>query len=1158
MKISCPNCSVAYDMDESRIPPGGLTIKCPKCMTPFAVKRPATAADAPVPLPGSAPVKPMSASMPGLKAAPPPPGAPPRSTVPLPAGRPPGAVPLPGSAPPAGRPPGASGGAGSVPLPGASAPPSGRPPGAVPLPAGPAPSAKIDFEAFLPPPAPPAAKPPPRPAPPPQRAAPAALDLDFGSVELSDAPPPPSAPAKASNSMGAVSLADDLDSPSNAMQLDDGLPDGHAAPASGAKADSNLELLDFVDEAKPTAASDSAGQRFSVRRKSGKVFGPFDAPAIIGMLTQGQLLGNEDVSPDGATWTPIAEHPAFVGSVPEVRQPETGRSAPPPPVLSVTGDDEPAKPVEKRPRGEKLKLLAMRLRRQPRLAAQAGGLLALVVFVAAGVYSGVRTPRGYFWINVFHRGIRPSPPELSKVRELLDEDTFASTHKAFDLALATLEKADDDEQTQWVFCRAAFSLKRQYGATDGYERALKLTEKLDPRHLAGAKAKAYRQLMSGDDMKGRTSLDNLAKTYPADVEVAVLQGWALLASGDLVNAGKAADRGLAVPGGDSARLLALRAQIFAAGGDTAKARAFAQKALAKNPMHGRALLLLSSLELDAQNVDLAKGYLDTLLGPARTELDGAEEAKARTLKGRLLALMHDPAGAETEFETALKLDPASARAHFEYARFRLARHEFEKAIAQMEPAVKAEPANGAYTDVYVRALLDGGRAGDAAKLLEDALKRSPQDPTLLFLQGRVAEGAGKYDDVVQKYTAALAKRPDYMEAKVALGLWYLRSTKEGDDKKAREQFEAAGQKAPTDPMVQAGLGAMYLLSKAPADKEKARGAFQLATDKDPDNPDAHAGLGKALSALGDLQGAKKELETALRIVDKDPSVHYEYGSVLEKLGDLDGAAAALKRAVDLPPANDQFIARYGRVLYEKGDLQGAYDELSKAMNLNDSQPETLFYYGLVMSQRDQQAPALESLKKVVDLAPDYPLVHQELGLIYEKGQQARDAQSEFNLQIAKGDTADTEEHLGNALVMLNQHPQAITAYQKAYKLEPKRSRLLSLIGDAQAASGRMDEAIKSYRAALEQEPSLKGVHAKLGDAFTKGDHGKEALAEFEKARNDDKDDYHSLFQMGLIYRDAKQVKRAKEAFEGVVKGKDKATPDEVQQAGDILDDMKNE
>src|SRR5437879_1522849 len=57
MRIQCPNCPAAYELDDGRVPPAGLSIKCPKCKTPFTVHREKAAdgkgAGQKVPLPGT-------------------------------------------------------------------------------------------------------------------------------------------------------------------------------------------------------------------------------------------------------------------------------------------------------------------------------------------------------------------------------------------------------------------------------------------------------------------------------------------------------------------------------------------------------------------------------------------------------------------------------------------------------------------------------------------------------------------------------------------------------------------------------------------------------------------------------------------------------------------------------------------------------------------------------------------------------------------------------------------------------------------------------------------------------------------------------------------------------------------------------------------------
>ncbi|HEX4386583.1 MAG TPA: zinc-ribbon domain-containing protein, partial [Myxococcales bacterium] len=145
MKISCPNCAASYELDDSRVPAAGLSIKCPKCKNPFTVHK---ASD------GKAAVKPGGpVPLPGMAGKPP--GARP-ITRPVMPKNPAGAVPLPGLGSAAAAPPAAPAAApiappppsGAVPLPGlqgaeaAPRPPSSAPAaprsnlasGAVPLP----------------------------------------------------------------------------------------------------------------------------------------------------------------------------------------------------------------------------------------------------------------------------------------------------------------------------------------------------------------------------------------------------------------------------------------------------------------------------------------------------------------------------------------------------------------------------------------------------------------------------------------------------------------------------------------------------------------------------------------------------------------------------------------------------------------------------------------------------------------------------------------------------------------------------------------------------------------------------------------------------------------------------------------------------------------
>ncbi|PKN32396.1 MAG: hypothetical protein CVU63_19015, partial [Deltaproteobacteria bacterium HGW-Deltaproteobacteria-20] len=52
LKVECEGCQAPYRVDERRVPPGGLKMRCPKCGTTFVVKKGAPAPAAAPPAAG--------------------------------------------------------------------------------------------------------------------------------------------------------------------------------------------------------------------------------------------------------------------------------------------------------------------------------------------------------------------------------------------------------------------------------------------------------------------------------------------------------------------------------------------------------------------------------------------------------------------------------------------------------------------------------------------------------------------------------------------------------------------------------------------------------------------------------------------------------------------------------------------------------------------------------------------------------------------------------------------------------------------------------------------------------------------------------------------------------------------------------------------------
>jgi tetratricopeptide (TPR) repeat protein len=96
----------------------------------------------------------------------------------------------------------------------------------------------------------------------------------------------------------------------------------------------------------PAAAAPSAPPapkgpvRYHVRRRTGRTFGPFLETAIISMLEQGKLDGDEDLSTDAATWVPLAQVPALA-HLAQRAAPAAAAAAPPPAEAAVEDVDLP-------------------------------------------------------------------------------------------------------------------------------------------------------------------------------------------------------------------------------------------------------------------------------------------------------------------------------------------------------------------------------------------------------------------------------------------------------------------------------------------------------------------------------------------------------------------------------------------------------------------------------------------------------------------------------------------------------------------------------------------------------------------------------------------------------------------------------------------------
>jgi len=104
--------------------------------------------------------------------------------------------------------------------------------------------------------------------------------------------------------------------------------------------------------------------------------------------------------------------------------------------------------------------------------------------------------------------------------------------------------------------------------------------------------------------------------------------------------------------------------------------------------------------------------------------------------------------------------------------------------------------------IQAEALRNSGRIKDAGQLLNQALSVAPNDAATIVEIGRLLVAEERTDEAIAAFQAALALRPDLLDAWLALGAAHAGSR---DLARAREAFRRAAALAPRDPAPRASL-----------------------------------------------------------------------------------------------------------------------------------------------------------------------------------------------------------------------------------------------------------------------------------------------------------------------------------------------------------------
>jgi len=1099
MRIACPHCKAAYDVDERRVPAAGLNVRCPKCQAAFPVRPPPPVEVAPaaVPLP-PAPGEDLGGSTIRFGA---------------PFGQPPPA-------------PGASGpdtGSFSMPFPEAPAAGPAAPPG------GELGGATMRFEA-----------PPPVESP--------AVTPPWGSVELpvpeGDGTPPAELPPGDPLGFGEVDLGPPPARAEPPAEERGAAPAGHlptpvAPPAAsgpgalGAAEARELEaLFDEGAARKGAAPATGGGAQWRIRRRSGRVFGPFAESEVVQMLSRGELLGNEEVSGDGGTtWLAIGEVPALGEAIRSlIERPAGAPPARPRTPVVVSTQATAAAPESRRP-GRAAELFG-RMPRWTRIAAPAA---VVVVVLGAGLAGGL-TDYGIF----FHRLVRgqvgagrPGAKLCAQARAAFAEDGWEGAQRALALTRQAVGLSPVDREAKALHAQVAFWMARRTGVpaaeVAAARAALPELAQRAPQAPDTYKALVAASLLPGESKRPEVvaGLERWHAKTPGDEDAGYLLGEAALEAGDLGRAEALFQRIEQVrPSARSAHALGL---VAAARGELPSAGKRFEEALKRDPRHLSSGIELAGALYRAGEAPAAATRLAEILKPeALAALGPRERARARQLRGEALArapgadVERGLAEAEKELEAAVQDDPENPGARVALGRFLLRRNAAARALEAVQPAVASGGVE--VVDLHARALAAAGRLLDATNAVEAARAKYPGNPRLAYARGLVLEASGKRAEAAQAYAEA-AKDAAYWEPHLAIGRARLR---DGDLAGASAELVLAAEKAPGEPDAQSGLGELRLAKGDPTGAEQA---WRKALELEPGHAPSHLGMARVALARGNDAAAAASLERCVKLDARLIEARLELAALKWRRGDLAAAEVELQAASAADPSSAAIRTRLGAARLEQGKVDAALEDLQAASNADVASAENRYWLGRALLGKGEAAQAAEQLNRAVELDPKSARNRLWQGVAMERSARPAEALEAYREALGR-DSKMTEaaERLALLLTSLGRPAEAVPWLEKAIQLAPREQRLRLELGDCRARMGQHGQAVQVYKDALRSDPKLVAAYYKIARSLHESQGAKPAIPWYEKAAQLEPKNPMPHYYLGFTHKERGRKAQAVASF----------------------------
>ncbi|PRQ08221.1 tetratricopeptide repeat protein [Enhygromyxa salina] len=583
---------------------------------------------------------------------------------------------------------------------------------------------------------------------------------------------------------------------------------------------------------------------------------------------------------------------------------------------------------------------------------------------------------------------------------------------------------------------------------------------------------------------------------------ALYQAWALLDKGETERARAAAEAAVARRPGDQAAQLTVLQVRFAA--NPVDGIAAMRQAAKTSPNHLALQEALMHAALDQGRLDEA-AQIGQSIQPASI----SDTHKAELLRQRAgIAMAQGRTGAAMRLlDQALASDDKLTAARIDRIDLWLSNKDFSSIRAELDVLMQGEGAkNPLLIKTAARVDLEAGLDDEARARLDSLGEAGSKDPQVQDLIGQAHALVMKIDEARTAFALARKLDPLYTAPIIHEVDLLIRSDLRDDALKLLDEQLAALVAADAKASVRgrqslAAVGrvrAEVLLSKG--ELERALTAIEDAITSDPASNDALLLRARLLDQLDQRQAHEEALLELHERTGGYPGLTEPLGKVLLRKGKLDELEALISASLEAPEASREII------------LTGA------ALRLAQDRPE--------------QAQSLA--QKVIERDPTDTRAHLLLGrALLIQGQYARALSEIESAQTRDGD-AEVELWLGQALEYNARPNDARGHYTRALQLDPKNLEAAALLGRLYAYEGAAAKAIELLTPVVQQTDAYPYAYLALGLAHKDMGKREQAIGDFQKAQQLDASLFEAFYQEGRIHNDLNKHGAAVKALQAAI------------------------